>query len=90
MTAPSRAPAVGGDDSRFGGLGGWHGGFDSFYGFGGGGDRFGGGGFGGFAARPSGTEEVYKIYAVSFKDEAHLNEIVSEGQEIVNKALADR
>src|SRR5215831_5529351 len=40
-----------------------------------------------FAARPSGTEEIYKIYAESFKDEAHLNAIVSEAQEIVNKAL---
>jgi len=43
-----------------------------------------------FAARPSGTENIYKIYAESFKDEAHLNAIVSEAQEIVNKALADR
>ena len=41
-----------------------------------------------FAARPSGTEDVYKIYAESFKDEAHLNAIVSEAQEMVNKALA--
>jgi phosphoglucomutase len=41
-----------------------------------------------FAARPSGTENIYKIYAESFKDEAHLNAIVSEAQEIVNKALA--
>src|SRR5262249_56656839 len=41
-----------------------------------------------FAARPSGTEEIYKIYAESFKDEAHLRVIVSEAQEIVNKALA--
>jgi phosphoglucomutase len=40
-----------------------------------------------FAARPSGTENIYKIYAESFKDEAHLNAIVSEAQEIVNKAL---
>lgn len=43
-----------------------------------------------FAARPSGTENIYKIYAESFKDETHLNTIVSEAQEIVNKALADR
>ena len=43
-----------------------------------------------FAARPSGTENIYKIYAESFKDEAHLNTIVSEAQEIVNKALAGR
>jgi phosphoglucomutase len=41
-----------------------------------------------FAARPSGTEDIYKIYAESFKDEAHLKAIVSEAQEIVNKALA--
>jgi phosphoglucomutase len=43
-----------------------------------------------FAARPSGTENIYKIYAESFKDKAHLNAIVSEAQEIVNQALADR
>jgi phosphoglucomutase len=43
-----------------------------------------------FAARPSGTENIYKIYAESFKEESHLNAIVSEAQEIVNKALADR
>jgi len=41
-----------------------------------------------FAARPSGTEAVYKIYAESFKDEAHLQAIVSEAQEMVNTALA--
>jgi phosphoglucomutase len=40
-----------------------------------------------FAARPSGTEAVYKIYAESFKDEAHLDAIVSEAQAMVNKAL---
>ena len=43
-----------------------------------------------FAARPSGTENIYKIYAESFKDEAHLSAIVSEAQEMVNKALAGR
>jgi phosphoglucomutase len=43
-----------------------------------------------FAARPSGTENIYKIYAESFEDESHLKAIVSEAQEIVNKALADR
>ena len=42
-----------------------------------------------FAARPSGTENIYKIYAESFKDQAHLDAIVSEAQEIVNKALAN-
>jgi phosphoglucomutase len=41
-----------------------------------------------FAARPSGTEAVYKIYAESFKDEAHLDAIVSEALEMVNNALS--
>jgi phosphoglucomutase len=41
-----------------------------------------------FAARPSGTENIYKIYAESFKDQKHLDAIVSEAQQIVNKALA--
>jgi len=45
-------------------------------------------GSGWFAARPSGTENIYKIYAESFKDEAHLNAIVSEAQAIVSNALA--
>jgi phosphoglucomutase len=40
-----------------------------------------------FAARPSGTEAVYKIYAESFKDEAHLKAIVSEAQAMVDNAL---
>jgi phosphoglucomutase len=40
-----------------------------------------------FAARPSGTEDVYKIYAESFRDEAHLGQIVAEAQEIVAAAL---
>jgi phosphoglucomutase len=40
-----------------------------------------------FAARPSGTENVYKIYAESFHSEAHLNTIVSEAHEIVNESL---
>jgi phosphoglucomutase len=40
-----------------------------------------------FAARPSGTENLYKIYAESLKDEAHLNVIIREAQEIVRKAL---
>jgi len=40
-----------------------------------------------FAARPSGTEAVYKIYAESFKDESHLEAIVSEAHEMVNIAL---
>jgi phosphoglucomutase len=40
-----------------------------------------------FAARPSGTENVYKIYAESFQNQTHLNAIMSEAQEIVNGAL---
>jgi phosphoglucomutase len=40
-----------------------------------------------FAARPSGTENVYKIYAESFRDEAHLDAIVTEAREMVNHAL---
>jgi phosphoglucomutase len=40
-----------------------------------------------FAARPSGTENIYKIYAESFKDRTHLDAIVSEAEEIVNNAL---
>ena len=41
-----------------------------------------------FAARPSGTEDVYKIYAESFKDQAHLDTIKQEAQEIVAAVLA--
>jgi phosphoglucomutase len=41
-----------------------------------------------FAARPSGTEAVYKVYAESFKGEAHLEAILGEAQEMVNAALA--
>jgi phosphoglucomutase len=40
-----------------------------------------------FAARPSGTENIYKIYAESFKSQAHLAAIVSEAQQMVNNAL---
>jgi phosphoglucomutase len=40
-----------------------------------------------FAARPSGTENIYKIYAESFKDQKHLTAIVNEAQEIVTGAL---
>jgi phosphoglucomutase len=39
-----------------------------------------------FAARPSGTEAVYKIYAESFKDEQHLQEILTDAQQIVASA----
>ena len=41
-----------------------------------------------FAARPSGTENIYKIYAESFKDQSHLDAIVNEAQAIVANALA--
>lgn len=41
-----------------------------------------------FAARPSGTEDVYKIYAESFKGEAHLEAVLAEARDIVNDALS--
>jgi phosphoglucomutase len=41
-----------------------------------------------FAARPSGTENIYKIYAESFKGQAHLAAIQAEAQAIVSAALA--
>ena len=41
-----------------------------------------------FAARPSGTENLYKLYAESFRDERHLQAIVDEAREIVRTALA--
>jgi phosphoglucomutase len=43
-----------------------------------------------FAARPSGTENIYKIYAESFKDERHLEAIIAEAREIVSKSLEGR
>lgn len=42
-----------------------------------------------FVARPSGTENLYKIYAESFRGEDHLQNIVEEAQAIVNTALSD-
>jgi phosphoglucomutase len=42
-----------------------------------------------FAARPSGTEEVYKIYAESFKGKDHLNQIQSEAQAIVQASFGE-
>jgi phosphoglucomutase len=42
-----------------------------------------------FAARPSGTEDIYKIYAESFHDDAHLRKLIGEAQTIVDAALAD-
>lgn len=44
-------------------------------------------GNGWFAARPSGTENVYKLYAESFKDHTHLAMIVAEAREVLAKAL---
>jgi phosphoglucomutase len=41
-----------------------------------------------FAARPSGTEAIYKIYAESFKSEEHLQSLLAEAQKIVDAALA--
>jgi phosphoglucomutase len=41
-----------------------------------------------FAARPSGTENIYKIYAESFQSQEHLTRLVEEAQSVVTKALA--
>ncbi len=41
-----------------------------------------------FAARPSGTEDIYKIYAESFLDQAHLQRLLAEAQSVVDAALA--
>jgi phosphoglucomutase len=43
-----------------------------------------------FAARPSGTENIYKIYAESFKSAEHLQQIQAEAQQIVNQAFPNR
>jgi phosphoglucomutase len=43
-----------------------------------------------FAARPSGTENIYKIYAESFTSKSHLEAIVAEARQIVSDALASR
>jgi phosphoglucomutase len=43
-----------------------------------------------FAARPSGTENIYKIYAESFRDATHLAALVSEAQALVDAAIGDR
>jgi phosphoglucomutase len=40
-----------------------------------------------FAARPSGTEDIYKIYAESWKGEGHLQEVMREAEQVVNAAL---
>ncbi|MEO8923276.1 MAG: phosphoglucomutase (alpha-D-glucose-1,6-bisphosphate-dependent) [Caldimonas sp.] len=41
-----------------------------------------------FAARPSGTEDIYKIYAESFVDDDHLKQILKEAQAVVDRAIA--
>lgn len=41
-----------------------------------------------FAARPSGTEDIYKIYAESFKGKDHLQQMIGEAQEIVDRAIS--
>ncbi|WP_438886015.1 hypothetical protein [Bacillus cereus group sp. Bce026] len=43
--------------------------------------------YGWFAARPSGTEDIYKIYCESFKGAEHLKQIEHEAQEIVNQVF---
>ena len=40
-----------------------------------------------FAARPSGTEDIYKIYAESFRGEEHLDRILEEAQDMVDRAV---
>ena len=40
-----------------------------------------------FAARPSGTEDIYKIYGESFRDEKHLHKILAQAQQVVDKAI---
>jgi phosphoglucomutase len=41
-----------------------------------------------FAARPSGTEEIYKLYAESFKGNEHLQRIMAEAQQIIGATFA--
>jgi len=43
-----------------------------------------------FAARPSGTEDVYKIYGESFKSEAHLAQVITEAQSLVDSAISGK
>ena len=42
-----------------------------------------------FAARPSGTENIYKIYAESFSSEAHLQRLLTDAQSVVDAALGE-
>lgn len=41
-----------------------------------------------FAVRPSGTEDIYKLYAESFRDQAHLAEIQTQAKQLVRDATA--
>ena len=41
-----------------------------------------------FAARPSGTEDVYKIYAESFRSESHLEQIQQQAMNVISKIFA--
>ena len=41
-----------------------------------------------FAARPSGTEDIYKIYAESFRGAEHLQRLLKEAQAVVDRAIA--
>jgi len=43
-----------------------------------------------FAARPSGTEDIYKIYAESFRGAEHLDALVREAHQLVDAAVGDR
>jgi phosphoglucomutase len=43
-----------------------------------------------FAARPSGTEDVYKIYGESFKSEQHLEKVLGEAQLLVDSAISGK
>jgi phosphoglucomutase len=40
-----------------------------------------------FAARPSGTENVYKVYAESFRGDEHLERVIAEAEQLVARAL---
>jgi phosphoglucomutase len=43
-----------------------------------------------FAARPSGTEDVYKIYGESFKGEQHLEQVLKQAQLLVDEAVSSK
>ena len=43
-----------------------------------------------FAARPSGTEDIYKIYAESFRSEDHLRQVQDDAKALIGRAFAQR